>query len=248
MRQNHFIHFIQKWIGNKGYIISFSQTNNDPVMWGHYTNNHRGFCLCFTMKDNYLKAISTNTFLQKEYQVEKVIYDTSSKTVDASYNFPYMEKEITENERIEHHQNLKEAYLTKYVSWEYENEVRLLHIDKWATPKDGKIQKAPSNQRIFYYDPNQLTGIIFGAKMSKLEKDDIISQLYSRRLQDENGLFSIFIVYQAKENSSNFKMDIDPLFGLDHQNRHFKIEELDAKIKEYESLLEWYKNKEKNPV
>ena len=39
--------FLKVYQPDDRYFVSFSRKSDDPLMWSHYANNHRGFCLIF---------------------------------------------------------------------------------------------------------------------------------------------------------------------------------------------------------
>ncbi len=254
-----FIRNFKQHIHNAGgicYIASFSKKNNDPVMWSHYSNHHKGFCLCFTIQDEIFSPDKLfNSEFFKECKFEEVCYNNKNVTINGFYLFPkfILGENITEDERQKYWSLRKKSYLTKYKSWDYEQEVRII-VDDWADVKsseDGVIKKTISD-RIFYYDQQQLTGIIFGSKMNKNEQTEIRSIIYKMRgnkLERDNifinGRFSgsylpIFIFYQAKESSLEFQMNIEPIDGLDSKNCVFQMNELEIKKEEYTHLRQQY--------
>jgi hypothetical protein len=76
-------------------FLCFSRSWKNPVLWSHYADKHRGFCLGFIVRDDMAKEIS--------YIKRRLVLDI--KTVG--------EKDM--------HQLL----WTKYKGWSYEEEVRL---------------------------------------------------------------------------------------------------------------------------
>ncbi len=81
-------------------ILSLSEKNNDPLMWAHYTNQHKGVCLCYdfeVFKDEVIKIKYLDTRVQKE------IEDPSELS-----------------------SLIEESLLNKYYEWGYEGEWRVL--------------------------------------------------------------------------------------------------------------------------
>jgi hypothetical protein len=85
-------------------ICCFSEVHNNPLMWGHYSDGHRGFCLEFdTTSDPLFK------------KTKRVRYSTT---------FPVVS--IKSLRKAEYEQIL-DLVLTKAKCWEYEKEWRVLH-------------------------------------------------------------------------------------------------------------------------
>lgn len=83
-------------------IICFSEKNNDILMWSHYSDSHRGFCLQFDPEN-----------LAKSFYVGKVKYSNKYPTL----------KEFA-NANATGMSNL--MLLSKSSHWKYEKEIRLI--------------------------------------------------------------------------------------------------------------------------
>ena len=99
--------FIEKDI-NKFGVFSMSQINENILMWSHYANQHKGFCIGFVRKKNNL--------LGDIKRAQPVEYDCNYPGVDpldesGSYNHSIFTKMI----------------FTKAKNWEYEKEWRLVY-------------------------------------------------------------------------------------------------------------------------
>ena len=82
-------------------LICFSQSWENPVLWSHYADKHRGICLGFDAPDDLPKpVIYTPDALKVAHSEKKSL------------------PKITED-------FMKSLLLTKFVDWRYENEVRL---------------------------------------------------------------------------------------------------------------------------
>lgn len=82
-------------------LLCFSSNWKNPVLWSHYASKHRGICLGFDLEDRYACKI--------DYVRERlpVVYKSGnpSKGVDETY--------------------VSRLTRTKFVHWEYEEEVRM---------------------------------------------------------------------------------------------------------------------------
>lgn len=238
-------HFIHKYCGSHCYIASFSKECNDPVMWSHYSLNHTGFCLCFSINENKIVSKVKPSFLQSEYQFEEVTYQPINVTTNGFYCFPgaIYGQTIEEQERLNYWKIKRQSFLTKYTSWHYEKEIRIIH-DDWLTDNasENGVMKKPVSDRTFYYDQKQLTGIILGSKMNANNKGEIINAIIKLRenIKLDNNCLPVFVFYESLENTVDYKMTIKPINGLDIFNRQFDISLLESKENEYQKMKEHY--------
>lgn len=247
--------------GGLCYIASFSKINNDPVMWSHYANRHKGFCLCFSAEDGTLqrdRMFEKGQFFH-ECKFEEVSYESNNVTTNGYMMFPkyVYGKEVTEEERKNYWNLRRKAYLTKYTSWSYEQEVRVL-VDDWFDVRSSAngIVKKTIAERIFYYDQRQLTGLVFGTQMTFIEREEVrtIINIARRKLLLRDNVFfngrssgsylPIFLFYQAVENVNDFKMRIEPIDGLDANSNYFTVDKLDAKKTELNNLKELFRKQD----
>lgn len=243
-------HFIHKYCGSHCYIASFSKTSDDPVMWSHYTHNHTGFCLCFELNENKIlsksKEQSKSGFLKAEYQLEEVSYQPINVTTNGFYCFPgaIYGKKIEEHERLNYWKVKRQSFLTKYTNWHYENEIRIIH-DDWLTDNanENGVIKKPFSERTFYYDQKQLTGIIFGSKMSSTNKNEIKKAVIKLRdnIKRINECLPVFVFYESLENKIDYKMNIEPIDGIDIFNNPFNISLLKTKQSEFQKMKQHFK-------
>jgi hypothetical protein len=238
--------FVFKFLDQYCYIASFSMTNNDPVLWSHYADHHKGFCLCFSIVDGTFK--SDKSFYPHgiiEHRFEEVHYEEQNVRVNGFYPFPGIVygKEVDRSEIENYWQIRKQAYLTKFTNWQYEREVRLIRIDSLPdgiVNEDG-LQKKSIVGRIFNYDPQQLTGIIFGTTMGKRERQEVREIIYKlREYKIENDCRPLFIFYEAIDDNRKFEMSIRPIDGIDTLNKKFNIEDIDSRKSQYITLKEHY--------
>jgi len=89
-------------------VFSMSEINDNILMWSHYANQHKGFCIGFVCKnDNLLGDIR---------KTQPVKYDCSIPEVDP----------LDENGNYDHSIFTKMLF-TKAKNWEYEKEWRLVY-------------------------------------------------------------------------------------------------------------------------
>lgn len=98
-------------------ITCFSEKWDSILMWTHYADNHRGYCIGFDEK-----------MLRISQLFDKI------KRVEYSQNYPELDP-LNKHKKID---ELK--YFVKSLDWEYEKEVRLLNLYlDYKTPEPNRI-------------------------------------------------------------------------------------------------------------
>lgn len=124
-------------------VYCLSKTNNSNLMWGHYSDSHRGFCVGL----DHLKLLNhlTTEFENNECSFHEVDYKSEIPT----YEF---------NNRNKREYVIKRQ-TTKFSDWSYENEVRII-----LENSVNKTQQLPANT---------FSEIIFGYKMDDFHREEI---------------------------------------------------------------------------
>jgi hypothetical protein len=175
---------------NGARISCFSKDADNLLMWSHYADGLRGFCIEFDpdlVVTNYIEEAAIYDVL---YQDTPAIIDTAVIAVlndqadyheDAIYASKQemkhlgkdMQAEIDSYEEclIGVYKSNNEIYqkmlATKPLDWKYENEVRLICPAKFPDEK-GEFLK---------YPPEAIKRVIFGEKMPKKQRDTLICML-----------------------------------------------------------------------
>jgi len=137
-------HF-QKLVLQSFGICSFSETNNDILMWSHYADSHYGLCLEFNRTPINMLQNAQPTDYPK---------DDDFPFIDYWLDTP--EELLAEVEKI---------VLTKSKHWSYENEWRIIE----RKPDNIKNYKG----HVVAYPKEILTGVIFGYRMKQKERNTI---------------------------------------------------------------------------
>lgn len=136
-------------------IYSLSKVYDNALMWAHYGNSHRGFCIEYNfnnLQELDLKYVEENSPLSHQYKFDKVNY--SDKIFSLSNINPKND-------------DLIKFLFNKSKVWSYEEEYRIV------TYLNGK----------FTYNENCLKSIIFGLNMKHEEKEYIINKLCDKEIR-----------------------------------------------------------------
>ncbi len=217
------------------YFASFSKLNNEPLMWSHYAGKYQGFCLIFKSIDNQLfqyknklkKSISRNTArglaphmsyaIPESFKFMDVSYVNETKSLDAFLCFP---KSVIGNTIKEEKINKivleqKAQYLQKHSSWAYEKESRLILESSLPWLFGEHINLSPQ-ERLFYFEPTQLVGVIIGSRIQpslKSRLGEIIKERIDRIAKGVNYSRTIFdfVIFESKLSTDSRSLQINPL-------------------------------------
>jgi hypothetical protein len=146
-------------------LYCLSKKPDNILMWSHYANYHYGYCLQFE-GTNYTPFFG---------EAQPVKYKRDYPVVDCM--------------NMSNEEQVDLVFLTKFRDWSYENEFRVIHI-----------QKGPGLRE---YPAELLKGVIFGLRMEKKEKDQI------REWVGRRGHPVKF--YQAFQSKSRFAIEISEI-------------------------------------
>lgn len=133
-------------------ICSFSRTRKNQLMWSHYADEHKGFCIGFN-EEHLSKS------------------ETALKSVDVKYQSETPKKPVINKfkkvaGKVEGNLDAEAMYSiigTKYTNWKYEKERRLIMARSSAYP----------------FTANSVVSIAFGLRMPKKDKDTLKQLLSS---------------------------------------------------------------------
>ena len=206
------------------YCVCFNTNAQNPALWGHYADGHKGICLVFNndpAKGIYLTEMNTGMKQTPKYfPIHKVAYGEAPVRVDffsslgnlwgderthwLKHNGEQSQVltsifEDVDGWREEYHANNKRRFLRKSAAWEAENEYRIILDDFWENHQ---------NSRKFSYKFEDLDGIIFGIKTPTDQKLSIIDAV--RKKCEKTGR-ELFNFYQASYNSKTSQIEIEPI-------------------------------------
>lgn len=126
-------------------ICSFSEVCDDILMWSHYSDGHKGFCVEFNRTD------------------ENMLQWARPITYPDNDEFPYVD--YWKKKPEEQTEEFGKVVLTKSQHWNYEKEWRIL--DRLSHVDDNYRGHASK------YPDIMLSGIIFGARMPEQDRKTI---------------------------------------------------------------------------
>ena len=146
-----FMNAVEKDFG----ILSLSSISNDILMWSHYSDMHRGFCVGFDSR-KLLNVVNA--------RIKAGVY---AQVLPVQYREEYPLLRISaEKEKID---VLNDLLTIKARNWKYESEYRLI--------LNGETNRSLSLPR------NTIRTVILGAKMVKVDREEIVASLSQNHME-----------------------------------------------------------------
>lgn len=120
-------------IDDKFGIIALTSLENDPLMWAHYADSHRGFCIEYDFTDYMTKKTEVQSLVfPVEYSKQRVSIDENVFDKVDLVNFDDKGKEDITRLFVS-------GLFTKHISWKKENEWRSIAVLKDQSLDNRKI-------------------------------------------------------------------------------------------------------------
>jgi len=212
------------------YFASFSKSNDNFLLWSHYANNHKGFCLVYRPIDGKIKQnanwkrtqtatlpLPRLTFVVPDaFEIQDVEYVSTPKSSDGFMCFPASvagDKHTPEEVAMAQAERAKN-YLQKHSVWDYEQEARVVLSSgvQWLA---GRKLTLPAHQRLFHIDSTQLVGIILGSQMPDVQRQrirEIITEKVKRWYipTTDHRIISNFVLFEETLSETNREVVIEP--------------------------------------
>lgn len=229
--------YINLYVPDEQYFVSFSKTDDNILMWSHYANNHQGYCLVFRARDNKLYqepllkktsfAFSTpNSFapgmsfsIPESFEFQDMEYIETPTFIDGSKFFPknVAGENVSQEALDDFKKDSQKIYLRKHSAWSYEEESRTI-IQSGIPWLAGQRLTLSPIQRLFHYDSTQLVGIILGARM-RADQRSIIKEIVAGKVKNWDHLLdssveriiSDFVIFEEVLSESTRKIEVKPL-------------------------------------
>ena len=171
---------LKKYLMEAG-ICSFSRTRKNQLMWSHYADEHKGFCIGFNQKT--LVATSERFFtIEVDYQSELPY----KKIIERLGRFEQFRGNSNVNDVVS--DILYSIIGTKYSNWTYEKETRLVRHSH------GPLA----------FTPKAINSIAFGLRMSERDKATLNALL-------SGGDWSHVKWYQAEKSKDRFALEFQQI-------------------------------------
>lgn len=148
----HFMKEFNNKISKEIGVLSLTTEKDNLLMWGHYSNNHKGFVVEFNKNDSFFN----------ELVEENAIYNCLKKV---EYQSIRPSKYLSDY-------CIEDVLLTKSIHWEYEHEYRILKRLKEALIEDINLE---NDIYLFRFQKVAIKSIYCGCNMDINIKNKILS-------------------------------------------------------------------------
>ena len=176
-------------------ILSLTRASNNPLMWSHYSEKHKGFVIGFEVNQEVFTSEEKNLL---PVQFGNVIYTATKPIHEFLANSDYVIEVGSEvSFKFEMLERLQRMYLYKPMYWSYEEEVRVV---KNIFSKDKKGNLLSDISEITKVDSNDL----YILKLPLNTIKEVYLGLRNRLNNNKNGEFKSLI-----EHSRTFSENIN---------------------------------------
>lgn len=153
---NDFNNKIFSFIDEKIGVSSLTTSYDNPLMWSHYGDSHRGLCVEYDFKD-VLNNDNIRVFL------DEIVYAEERVTIDSKLLDQVDLNNIESNGKLDILRFFIKGLFTKHKVWEYETEWRSVILIDDANNYDRKLRL------------NNISAIYLGNKMDKDTVEEVVS-------------------------------------------------------------------------
>lgn len=138
-------------------VCCFCNTKKNQLMWSHYADEHKGFCIGFDKDKLLIKK-------RENFLSGNVVYKSISPYEDTIENFRVFDGLGGDGlNKLIINSILQSTLNTKYTNWQYEKEFRVMSTEKNVLP----------------FRPESIKSITFGLRMEEHHKSSLKSLLAS---------------------------------------------------------------------
>ena len=179
-------------------ICSLTQVFNDPLMWAHYADSHKGMIVEYDYKDILSLLQSNHIFLYP------VMYSNTRVTIDTSIMENIDINSMTEPDKHTLMKLFVKGLLTKKTEWKIEQEWRSIKILAGNTISEREANRKSSSPKI--------SAIYFGNKMPNHIKTAIAELIDDPSRTDNPMLFEMI------NDVQNYEIKPVPFHQSNEQN------------------------------
>lgn len=137
-------------------VLSLCSENDNLLMWAHYANSHKGFCLSFSKEGLH----NGHNYLVDSNFTQKVTYSEKHLTMHDIFPFYTSTHPNDKVDREAMQASIQKIFFHKSLDWEIEHEWRVIQdISKLKNKSDDSGALCPF--------PGQLNCVYFGARCSQ---------------------------------------------------------------------------------
>lgn len=177
-----------KWISSAldMGICSFSSRSDNTLMWSHYAQEHKGFCI--GISPLMIKKDHSMGYMPENVGISSVRYTDGNPMLPLVQRFNNMFADGHYEDDLSGvlvQEALDAAVTTKHLAWVYESEMRFIHHE---------------GQNTVPIERESICEIVFGSRMPERHRNTL------RRLAESSGLSSVKF-YEMRKSMANLSFD-----------------------------------------
>lgn len=184
-------------------IMSLSMTGDNPLLWSHYADEHRGICIGYNFN---LDSLISNNVISNIVKYSESIIPLHEEILENLYSIKISEVKKTP---LPSNKHLLNAMIVKSKEWEYEQEFRLISF------ADSKLL----NKDLF-----SISSVDFGYLCSFKDIRSVLQKMrkgYGESTISQDSSNSVIfgnmkVIFSKKNKSSKafFELEDDPIFNI----------------------------------
>lgn len=193
------IHQIDKQLYDLAYLSCFTERNNNLLMWSHYANSHRGFCIEYELKQFLIdnKDIRQHLF-PVIYMKKRPIYRDINSLIESHFDLRRAYEDGHDYVGREPLDDILPLCMIKSMDWSYEEEWRFIYTKKQLYDNNCE------------FNPNIslpcITNIYLGYRIEKSFEENII-EIVQRKNQNGRKIS----VYKEKLDEEGYEVLFDKI-------------------------------------
>jgi len=197
--------FLDPKFKEKIHVACFSETYESNLMWSHYANDHKGFCVEYNFKELGIEDPVTRFIFPVLYQ--KNIFDLKNYLPDSNKEFDNVLRSYMDN--IKEEDILNGIKLPRSVDKRFNNMLvfynALIKSEDWKYEKEWRyVFTVDTTEKKYLFIPKP-KAIYLGAKISKKNFEEILKivkdrniNVYKMETKNSEYSFETKIIYETK--------------------------------------------------
>lgn len=195
-------------LSDLAYIKSFSEDPCDSLMWSHYADEHRGFCVEYNInlieQDNFILNHLFPVVYSPKRRIKKNIAEVAQELKQLS-------RDREDNNEPDFNENLDDCmalFLSKGEMWAYEREWRIIFTQEQVYDIDDD----ELNRNIISFD--YATGIYLGYRIERTIEENILEIV--QRINEKRTDFHLpyVKVYKMKMKPDSYELDFSDITDI----------------------------------
>lgn len=196
------LHKMYRKVANDNtYLLCFSTTPDNLLMWAHYAGQHKGIVIEFDGKHDFFQEHLDQQNNSKNFR--KVNYPKDKNRPPCSI------KSLQNRAPHSFDNHIQNNFFTKSADWEYEQEWRMV----FPPDNENIREETPQNNKkhfLLKFPPDCISGVIIGCRAWEKENDqESFAEKLINKIEERRQYYSSdFQIKKAVLDESEYKLNI----------------------------------------